>query len=110
MFDSRFSALKVDGQRAYKLAIEGKDFELKARPIFIPEIELVDYSFPDFNIKLKCSGGTYVRSIARDIGERLGTICTVTHIKRTEHHGMRDTFDYTSDFTWNDLKQFIKQV
>lgn len=64
-----FSAKHVDGKRAYHLARAGIDFELKSVPVSIYNIELLNYNYPSFDIKMSVSKGTYIRSIIRDIGE-----------------------------------------
>jgi tRNA pseudouridine55 synthase len=67
-----FSAIKVDGRRAYELARRGRDPALKARPVHVERIDLVAYAYPQLEIQVSCGEGTYIRSLARDIGERLG--------------------------------------
>jgi tRNA pseudouridine55 synthase len=67
-----YSALKVDGRRAYDLARAGEAVELKPRPVDIHRIDLLAYQWPLLEIEIACGSGTYVRSIARDVGEALG--------------------------------------
>lgn len=67
-----YSALKVAGQRAYRLARAGKPVELTPRPAIIHEIHLDRYEFPQVECTIRCASGTYIRSIARDVGETLG--------------------------------------
>lgn len=67
-----YSALKRDGKPLYKLAREGKTVELAPRPVEIDEIALLDWSPPSLVVELACSPGTYVRSLAHDLGQRLG--------------------------------------
>ncbi len=67
------SAVHVNGQRAYKLARAGKDVEIPARPVTIHEIKLITYDYPLLEISVRCGSGTYIRSLARDIGRALGT-------------------------------------
>ena len=78
-----FSAVKVDGKRAYDLARKGRDFELKAKTLVIDEIELLDYTLPDIQIRVVCSKGTYIRALARDIGLALGSGGHLTALRRT---------------------------
>lgn len=66
-----FSACKVDGKRAYELARKGRTVELKAKTLVIDEIELLEYALPVIKIRVVCSKGTYIRALARDIGEAL---------------------------------------
>jgi tRNA pseudouridine55 synthase len=79
----RFSALKVNGNRAYKLARAGAEFELKPRSISIEAISLKSFDYPDFRIRISCGSGTYVRSLGRDIGQRLGSGAIMTGLTRT---------------------------
>jgi tRNA pseudouridine55 synthase len=67
-----FSALKVKGRRAYDLARSGQPIDLPPRRIRIDRVELVDYSWPRLQLEIECGGGTYIRSLAADLGEALG--------------------------------------
>jgi len=78
-----FSAVKVDGKRAYNLARRGKDVELKAKPLVINEIEVVSFEAPVLTVRVVCSKGTYIRALARDIGEALGSGGHLTSLRRT---------------------------
>jgi tRNA pseudouridine55 synthase len=77
-----FSAIKVDGERAYDLARAGETVELAARPIDIDAIELVSHGADESVLEVTCGKGTYVRSLARDIAEALGTVGHVTKLHR----------------------------
>lgn len=79
-----FSALKINGTPAYKLARKGKEVSLSPRKIHISQIILNSYSYPDIDITVTCSGGTYIRAIARDIGEILGTGAYMHKLIRTQ--------------------------
>lgn len=79
-----FSALKVAGQRAYQLARSGKSVELAPRPAIVHEVRLNHYDFPLVECKIRCASGTYIRSIARDIGEKLGCGGLMHSLERTE--------------------------
>lgn len=68
-----YSALQVGGKRAYDLARAGKAVELAARVVRIDEVELLDYHWPKAKVRVTCGRGTYIRSLARDIGKALGT-------------------------------------
>lgn len=68
-----FSAVKVDGKRAYESARKGREVELKPKTLVIDEIELLDFSPGLIKIRVVCSKGTYIRALARDIGEALGS-------------------------------------
>lgn len=81
-----FSACKVDGKRAYDLARKGKDVELKAKRITIDELELLrfDPETMQMDLRVRCSKGTYIRSLARDIGEALHSGAHLTALRRTQ--------------------------
>lgn len=78
-----FSACKIDGKRAYEIARKGKEVELKPKVLVIDEIELVRYDIPVVVLRIVCSKGTYIRAIARDIGEALGCGAHLTGLCRT---------------------------
>ena len=86
-----FSACKIDGHRAYKMARKGKEVELKAKTLVIDEIELKDYAQDKITIRIVCSKGTYIRALARDIGEALGTGAHLTALRRTRVGEIRIT-------------------
>lgn len=79
-----FSALKIDGQRAYHLARQGKEVEIPERTITIHSLDLVDYSYPELKIRTHVSSGTYIRTLAEDIGKTLGTGAYCTQLRRTK--------------------------
>lgn len=78
-----FSAKKVNGQRAYKLAREGKQVVLEPRPIHIAELVLTDYSYPQVSFTATVSSGTYIRSLAEDLGQALQTGAYMAALRRT---------------------------
>lgn len=79
-----FSAIKIDGQRAYKLARVGKTPTMEPRKVEIFDIKLVSYVYPELKIETKVSSGTYIRSLAVDIGENLGVGAYLTDLRRTQ--------------------------
>jgi tRNA pseudouridine55 synthase len=79
-----FSAVKVDGKRAFNYARNGEDVKLKAKTINIKEINIEAFSLPYVTLKVVCGKGTYIRSLARDIGESLGCGAYLTALKRTK--------------------------
>ena len=81
---SKYSAIKVNGIRAYEYARKGIPVELPLRQIHIKNIELLAYGFPYFTIRVTCSGGTYIRSLLRDICIALGIPGTMTSLARTQ--------------------------
>jgi tRNA pseudouridine55 synthase len=77
------SAIKVDGQRAYARVRAGEQVELKARPVTIHELVVHDVVLPEVRISVRCSSGTYIRAIARDLGAALGVGGHLTALRRT---------------------------
>ncbi|MBD5237271.1 MAG: tRNA pseudouridine(55) synthase TruB [Bacteroidales bacterium] len=78
-----FSAVKVDGKRAYKFARKGEEVELKAKPLEISELEILSFEPPLLRIRVVCSKGTYIRALARDIGKALGSGGHLVGLRRT---------------------------
>lgn len=78
-----FSAIKVDGQRAYKLARAGKKPELKPRQVTVYRLEVTDYRYPVLRFITEVSSGTYIRTLAEDIGENLGSGAYLSALRRT---------------------------
>jgi tRNA pseudouridine55 synthase len=80
----QFSAVKIDGERAYKRARDGEDMDIAARPLWVEELTLLDRPDPDTAVLyMVCGKGGYVRSIARDLGEVLGCLGHVLRLRRT---------------------------
>lgn len=84
-----YSAIKKDGVRLYDFAREGKEIEREPREIEIFELELLDFKDDEFKIRVLCSKGTYIRSLADDIGKKLGTGAVLTSLKRTKTAGFK---------------------
>ena len=78
----QFSAVHVDGQRAYDLARSGQSVELEARSIDVHDIKLTEYLLPEFELQIECGSGTYVRSIGRDLGQALGCGAVMINLER----------------------------
>ena len=78
-----FSAVKVDGKRAYKYARKGKEVELKAKPLVIEELEMLTSELPYLRLRIVCSKGTYIRALTRDIGAALRSGAHLTALCRT---------------------------
>ena len=78
-----FSACKVDGKRAYKAARKGQEVELKPKKLVIDEIELLEYDQKEVKIRVVCSKGTYIRALARDLGEALASGAYLSGLRRT---------------------------
>ena len=78
-----YSAIKINGERAYDLARDGQTVELEARPVTIRSLELVSATPDEAVLEARCTKGTYVRAIARDLGRHLGCLGHVTALRRT---------------------------
>lgn len=99
-----YSALKKDGKRLYDLAREGKEIEREARDITIQEIVIKDISIPRVTFTVKCGKGTYIRSLCRDIGEKLGCGACMEHLKRTAVSG----FEVKDSLTLKEVEEIVK--
>ena len=78
----KFSAIKINGERAYKLARKGQDFEIPSRKVEIYSIEILSYNYPELKIRCHVSSGTYIRTLAEDIGKALNTGAYLTALRR----------------------------
>jgi len=78
-----FSAIKVNGVRAYKLARDGKEVVIDARPVTIHRLELLDYTYPEVKLVADVSSGTYIRTLVEDLGQELKTGAYTTQLRRT---------------------------
>lgn len=78
-----FSAIKIDGKRAYDRARKGETIEMPTRQVTIYSLELLDYTYPNIKIRTHVSSGTYIRSLAEDIGVKLGTGAYCLELRRT---------------------------
>jgi tRNA pseudouridine55 synthase len=90
-----YSAIKLEGRRAYDLARAGESVALPPRPVTIYRIDLISYDWPRLELEVECGGGTYIRSIARDLGEGLGCGALVEVLVRTRigHFAIEDALD-----------------
>jgi tRNA pseudouridine55 synthase len=79
-----FSAIKINGQRAYKLARNGEEIEIPERSITIHSLEIIDYSYPELQVRAHVSSGTYIRSLGVDIGKALATGAYCRDLRRTD--------------------------
>lgn len=98
-----FSALKIKGKRAYEYAREGKDLKLEVRPVTINDIEVLQYEYPVLKIRVESGSGVYIRSLARDIGESLGTGAYLKNLIRTKV----GDFNIDEAILEEDLESFI---
>jgi tRNA pseudouridine55 synthase len=78
-----FSAIKIGGRKAYDMARKGQVVDMKSRQILIKEIEVIEYKWPVLEIRVVCGSGTYIRSLARDIGKELETGAYLQDLVRT---------------------------
>ena len=97
-----FSALKIHGRPAYKLARQGKPVELMPRPVEIHRLEVKAYEYPELVLEIDCGSGTYIRSLGRDLAESLGTAAVMSALTRTRIGTFRvedavDPHDLTRD-------------
>ena len=84
-----FSAVKVEGKRAYKYARTGKELKLKAKPVTIREIEFISLIDNNLTFRVVCGKGTYIRALARDLGEALGSGAHLIELRRTRVGNIR---------------------
>jgi tRNA pseudouridine55 synthase len=98
-----FSAIKIDGKRAYKLARDGQEVEIPERQITVHSLDLIDYTYPNLTIRTHVSSGTYVRSLGVDIGDVLktGAYCTVLRRLKIADYDIADA-QRLVDFDIND--------
>lgn len=103
-----FSAVKIDGKRAYKLARQGKKVQLESRSVTIYRTCLVKYDYPQLILDIECSAGTYIRSLGRDLANSLGTCAVMSKLIRTQHGPFKinesiDIFECTLDIARQSL-------
>ena len=98
-----FSAIKIEGNRAYDLARAGKEVEMKSRKTTITYIENIEIDLPFVRFTVGCSKGTYIRSLAHDIGQELGVGAYLTNLRRTKI-GDYLVENASSDYLQNDFK------
>jgi len=79
-----FSAIKINGRRAYDLARKGEAVEIPERQVTVYSLELIDYEYPNVRVRAHVSSGTYIRSLAEDIGRLLGTGAYCSELRRTK--------------------------
>lgn len=98
-----YSAVKVDGKRAYDYARDGEEVELKPKLLVIDEIEILEFALPVLKIRVVCSKGTYIRALARDIGIALNSGAYLTDLQRTR------IGDVTLDKCW-EVESLVKHI
>lgn len=97
----RFSALKIDGQAAYRRARRGEEIVLAPRKVVIRAIEITDVGTDEIGLDVRCGAGTYIRALARDLAVALGTVGHVVALRRTEASG----FDVSEAVAGNDVER-----
>lgn len=103
-----YSALKKDGVRLYELARQGKTVDIEARKVIISKLELLSFEGDTFKIEVDCSKGTYIRSLCRDIGEKLGCGATMTELCRTATGGFTIEQTVSLDhLTKENIKEYL---
>jgi tRNA pseudouridine55 synthase len=105
-----YSAVKVNGKRAYEFARTGRDVELKAKTLVIDEIEVMSCNLPsEVVIRVVCSKGTYIRALARDIGQALGSGAYLTDLMRTRigDYRLADCMDIKDFPEWLDKQEIV---
>ena len=101
----KFSAVKVNGKRAYEYARDNEEVKIKEKNINIYEFKIIEFNLPNISFKISCTKGTYIRSIARDFGEKLGCGAVLSKLRRTEI----GNYDVEDAFKVNDLADKLKK-
>ena len=98
-----YSAIKIDGQRAYKLARRKEEIKLKPRQVTVSRFEIKVTQFPEVRFEIECSKGTYIRSLVRDLGQKVGCGAYMSELRRTAigDFGIENSYP---------LKEFISQL
>ena len=104
----QFSAVRVQGQRAYALARKGRSVTLQARPVVVFRANLLRFESPELEVEVECGPGTYIRSIGRDLGDRLGCGAVMSALTRTQagSYALDDAADF-EDLTADRLPQLL---
>jgi len=102
-----YSAIKVNGKKAYEYARKGQDIKLEPREIFINSIELINYKENEITFKVECSKGTYIRVLCEELAEKLGTVGYMKELRRTKV----DKFKIEQGVTLEEIKeQALKKI
>ncbi len=102
----QFSAIKINGQRAYKLARKGQKVEIEPRKVTIYSLEITNYGYPEAKFTATVSSGTYIRSLVEDIGKKLGTGAYMSGLNRTRV----GKFTLREARSIDDLKEYLNKV
>ncbi len=103
-----YSAIKVNGQRAYKLAREGKEVIMQARQVTVNSLEVVEYQYPEVKLLTNVSSGTYIRTLVEDIALAAGSVAYTTQLTRTtigefSLESACEVADLTAEVIYNNL-------
>ncbi len=101
-----FSAISVNGERAYELARKGEKTKLKEKLIHIDSIEILDFSLPYLTLRIRCGKGTYIRSLARDLGIALDSGAYITSLERTKV----ENISIGDAFSIDEVEELIKKA
>ena len=101
-----YSAIKIDGQKSYDLARRGKDVEMKARPVTIYSFDLISKELPEINFIVRCSKGTYIRSLAYDFGKALQSGAFLSSLRR---EAIGD-FSVNNAFSMEEMVNFLEKA
>jgi tRNA pseudouridine55 synthase len=106
------SAVKIGGQRLYKMARKGHEVEREPRPVMVHEFSLLAYNAPDAQIRVRCSRGTYVRSLCHDVGQALGCGGVLAELRRTQvgRHRIEDAAALDDLATPEDVRRRLLSV
>lgn len=102
----KYSAKSINGKRAYDLARQGAEFELKPKDVYISNIEILDYKPNSIKLMITCGSGTYIRSIGRDIAKSLNSFATMTSLVRTKI----DNFDLSRCYDISDIDNIDEKI
>ena len=107
-----YSAIKKDGKKLYEYARSGIEIEREPRPVEIFSIDNISINLPDISFKVHCSKGTYIRSLCRDIGEKVGCGGTLTGLTRSEVHGfyLKDSLKLSQIQELNDQGKLLEYI
>ncbi len=105
----KYSALKINGTRACDLVRQGKEVEIKSRTVTIHEITIIEFQWPNLKLDIHCSSGTYIRSIAHDLGQLLSCGAYLSGLERTEitNFHLQDSHQLTETTSLNDIQSWL---
>jgi tRNA pseudouridine55 synthase len=101
-----FSAKKIEGKKAYELARKGEDVKLSKKRISVSEFKIIKYNWPFCEFRIRCSSGTYVRTLINDLGKELGTFATAVELRRSKI----GSFDVKYSIPVKDFSEYVKEA